>query len=221
MIEYKRMMRTIRRRIALVVAGIAVVVGISLMPPIPAERVMSAITPGFIEQHFQNRGIAPQLQRENRNLHLRLARQFERLDSLRVTAEQNNVQLRHTDDRAALFYALLYDQRLEAARWASGRAQEEIEKYRTVEAIKYLETERVELSRLLDDTVAIPHLILARQTVEALQNGGAALNDGVTSADLSTVNQLVDQQIESARMADAADTLTTYLQHGYEDPPGP
>lgn len=221
MIEYKRMMRTIRRRIALVVAGIAVVVGISLVPPIPGERLISALTPDFVEQHFQNRGIAAQLQRENRNLYLRLKRQFERLDSLRVTAEQNNVQLRHTGDQAALFYALLYDQRLEAARWASGRAQEELEEYRTGDAIKYLEKERVELSRLLDDIVAIPHLIQARQAVEALQSRGAVLNEGVTGADLSAVNQLVDQQIAGARMADAADTLTTYLHHGYAEPPGP
>lgn len=212
MIEYHRLMRTMRRRALLSLLFIVVVIGIWQSPPIPVDRLLRSFTPDSATAYYKYQGVAQTLSSDIKTTQRRLDWYLERAELLGAVQDPEPLPEKNSTKTTELVEILKISQRQETIQKAIREGEQLLKENQPREAIVHLHQARTDLYKINDALLAIPQFIEAQRAMSRLENSLAESSDtGESAADFSEANEATSEYLEQGNIEHAAYILTSFL----------
>lgn len=212
MIEYHRMMRTMRRRAFLSLLFIVVVIGIWQSPPIPIDRLLRSVTPDSAMAYYKYQGVAQTLSSDIKTTQRRLDWYLERAELLGAAQDPEPLLKQNSAKSTELIKILEVSQRQETIQKAIREGEQLLKENQPRQAIDHLHEARKDLYRIIDALLAIPHFIEAQRAMSRLETSLAESSDtGESAADFREANEATAEYLEQGNIEHAAYILTRFL----------
>ena len=212
MIEYRRMMRTMRRRALLSLLFIVVVIGIFQSPPIPVDRLLRSFTPDSAMAYYQYQGEAQTLTSDIKTTQRRLDWYLERVEILGAAQDPEPLLEQNSAKTTELIEILEVSQRQETIQKAIREGEQLLQENQPGQAIDHLHQARKDLHKIIDALLAIPHFIEAQRAMSRLETGFAEASDmGESAADFREANEATAEYLKQGNIEHATYILTRFL----------